>query len=192
MRNELAPYIVHPVETHYHEPSTLNRVYMDGFADDQCGSVDDIGHAYRVEEMIVTTDTLGHHITYVYASVADAERTMLGVHLQDALRNQECAHEDCGYGDCSWLQQGGIRNDQVVCDTHLNADCKAGDTLVTVNGDAVERVEIMRAAYSLLGAGDGSEWDENPEYTRAICELVADTCGVDKGDVLRALTEQFA
>lgn len=45
--------------------------------------------------------------------------------------------------------------------------------------------DILLTAYGLLGDGNGDEWGDNPEYTRAICELVADTTGcsaeVDRG-----------
>lgn len=37
---------------------------------------------------------------------------------------------------------------------------------------------MLRTAYSLLGDGNGNEWDENEEYTRAITELVRDTLGL--------------
>lgn len=37
---------------------------------------------------------------------------------------------------------------------------------------------ILTTAYGLLGDGQGQEWDLNPEYTRAITELVSDLVGV--------------
>lgn len=39
---------------------------------------------------------------------------------------------------------------------------------------------LLQAAYSLVGDGEGGMWDHNPEYSRAIFELVSDTTGVDK------------
>lgn len=40
---------------------------------------------------------------------------------------------------------------------------------------------VITAAIGLLGDGQGDEWDVNTEYTRAIVELVRDTC--DLGEV---------
>jgi hypothetical protein len=39
-------------------------------------------------------------------------------------------------------------------------------------------LRILTAAYNLLGDGSGEEWDDNPEYKRAIVELVSDLLGV--------------
>lgn len=51
------------------------------------------------------------------------------------------------------------------------------------------KAAILLAAYDLLGDGQGDEWDVNPEYTRAIIELVADTVGlpehIDQGSTQR-------
>ena len=45
--------------------------------------------------------------------------------------------------------------------------------------------ELLLTAYSLLGDGQGSEWFNNPEYTRAVREMIAyrlpDTSPVDLG-----------
>lgn len=49
---------------------------------------------------------------------------------------------------------------------------------------------ILLAAYGLLGDGGGREWGDNPEYTRAICELIGDTVGVPEELVDRG-TETF-
>ena len=53
----------------------------------------------------------------------------------------------------------------------------------------VSKASILVAAYDLLGDGQGAEWDVNPEYTRAVIELVADTVGlpeeIDPGSTRR-------
>lgn len=41
---------------------------------------------------------------------------------------------------------------------------------------------VVYAAFGLLGDGMGEEWGLNPEYTRAIVELVRDTCGLASGE----------
>jgi len=53
----------------------------------------------------------------------------------------------------------------------------------------VSKASILVAAYDLLGDGQGAEWGVNPEYTRAVIELVAETVGlseeIDQGSTQR-------
>lgn len=50
-------------------------------------------------------------------------------------------------------------------------------------GTETERMEVqaelLTNAYGLLGDGQGSEWDENNEYTRGVFELIANQLGID-------------
>jgi hypothetical protein len=38
---------------------------------------------------------------------------------------------------------------------------------------------LFTTAFNLLGDGEGGEWDNNPEYSRAIFELVGNIVGAD-------------
>jgi hypothetical protein len=49
---------------------------------------------------------------------------------------------------------------------------------------------LLRAAYGLLGDGNGGEWENNPEYRRGIFELVADALGLGSRDEHEAEIEQ--
>lgn len=69
------------------------------------------------------------------------------------------------------------------------------DYLPEVSGNAASTSSdkiILRTAYNLLGDGQGNEWEGNPEYTRAVFEMVADTVGLglnvsDHADEIEAL-----
>lgn len=41
----------------------------------------------------------------------------------------------------------------------------------------IKRSVLLRNAYYNLGDGAGGEWDDNPEYTRGVLELVRDCLG---------------
>jgi hypothetical protein len=49
---------------------------------------------------------------------------------------------------------------------------------------------LLRMAHGLLGDGNGGEWENNPEYRRAIFELVADALGLGSRDEHEAEIEQ--
>jgi hypothetical protein len=52
----------------------LEEVYMNGFADDVTGDVDaPTDHVYRVDNCLVTTDSLGFHYVVWYATSMVAE-----------------------------------------------------------------------------------------------------------------------
>lgn len=54
----------------------------------------------------------------------------------------------------------------------------------------VDLSTVVRSAYSLLGDGAGNEWDSNPEYSRAIAELVREvfpSTGEDQETVLQTI-----
>ena len=52
------------------------------------------------------------------------------------------------------------------------------------------RLDLLRNVYSLLGDGDGDEWDENPEYTRGLLEVVRDMFTLDDREAAENLLRQ--
>lgn len=101
-------------------------------------------------------------------------------------------HDD--FSNVSLYTQGGVDDEIAIDDDDLvTADvwrrikdsmaCATPSTEPVheplVEGERAPSVrELFRAAYLLLGDGQGGEWDDNAEYTRGIIELLADTCGV--------------
>jgi hypothetical protein len=53
--------------------------------------------------------------------------------------------------------------------------------------EAEELHRDLQVAANLLGDGDGSDWEANPEYSRAIFEFLADKLDVYKDDVPQLL-----
>ena len=49
--------------------------------------------------------------------------------------------------------------------------------------EAEANYRLFQCAWSLLGDGDGRDWDTNQEYARAIYELVGDFFEFDKTEV---------
>lgn len=60
---------------------------------------------------------------------------------------------------------------------------------------SVSAAKLLSNAYGLLGDGAGDEWDGNPEYKRAILELLSDVFGFreeDRGEVERLIRKAGA
>jgi len=48
-----------------------------------------------------------------------------------------------------------------------------------MTANAITAGSVLRTAYNMLGDGQGGEWHENTEYTRAVIEFVMETVGLD-------------
>lgn len=73
-----------PIDTWHFEAMSDRDQWLNGFADDSTGSVEHIGHVYRVDNRLISTDTLGHSYTLVYASPRHAELAMAACHAQES------------------------------------------------------------------------------------------------------------
>lgn len=62
----------------------------------------------------------------VMAAIHEEQRTVIEAVVAPDIDGL-CAHERCGYGDCSYIQAGGFVGGLPVCNHHLNHNCRKGD-----------------------------------------------------------------
>lgn len=55
---------------------------------------------------------------------------------------------------------------------------------------AAVRMQMLRTAYDLLGDGQGDEWSENQEYTRAMLEIIRDMFALNDREAAENLLRQ--